>query len=234
MAPTERYLAHGRGDRLRPGLLSTRYHVLRQLADALRAIVASEFLPAGQLLIDYGCGERPYEELFLAKFRHYIGADLPENPRADLAIGPDGSLSLEDGVADCVLSSQVLEHVARPDAYLAEARRVLRRDGRLVLSTHGHWPYHPDPKDYRRWTLEGLRLELESAGFRPLAEYAVLGRAATALQLLQDALTDGLPRPLRPVPGVLFQLLIGAVERIRTEPLPHDASVYIVVALRDH
>jgi SAM-dependent methyltransferase len=214
-------------------LLSTRYHHLRQLADAMRAVAASQLLPPGQLLVDYGCAERPYEELFRGKFARYLGADLPGNPQAEVEIGPNGSLPLRDSEADCVLSSQVLEHIPKPNAYLAEARRVLRPDGRLILSTHGHWPYHPDPTDYRRWTLEGLRLELAEAGFRPLLERAVLGRGATALQLLQDAVTAPLPRPLRPGPGVFFQLLIGGIELLRRDPLPHDASVYVMLAARD-
>src|SRR5687767_5385341 len=205
MANAKTYIVHPRSGRLRPGLLSTRYHVLSQLAAALRAVAASHLLPAGEVLVDYGCAERPYEELFSAKFSRYLGADLPGNARADVEIRVDGTLPLADGHADCVLSSQVLEHVARPDLYLAEARRILRPHGRLILSTHGNWPYHPDPGDYRRWTLEGLRLELGIHGFRPLIERAVLGRTATALQLLQDALTAGVPRPLRAIPGVAFQ-----------------------------
>jgi SAM-dependent methyltransferase len=199
----------------------------------MRLVARSELLPPGQLLVDYGCAERPYQELFREKFAQYLGADLPGNPHADIEISVNGSIPLNDHEADCVLSSQVLEHIPHPGAYLAEAWRVLRPDGRLVLSTHGHWPYHPDPNDYRRWTLDGLRLELADAGFRPLLERAVLGRGATALQLLQDAVTAPFPRPLRPTLGIFFQLLIGAVESVRTNPLPHDASVYVVLATRD-
>ncbi len=233
MPPAERFFLHRRGDRLRPGLLSTRYHALRQLAAALRAVAASDLLPPGDLLVDYGCAERPYEEMFRGKFARYMGADLPGNPRADLTIGADHSLPLEDGAADCVLSSQVLEHVAHPDAYLAEARRVLRPGGRLILSTHGSWPYHPDPTDFRRWTIDGLRLELATTGFRPLLERAVLGRSATALQLLQDAVIAALPRGTGIVPGFFFQRLIGAVERVRPDALDYNASVYVILAAAD-
>jgi SAM-dependent methyltransferase len=210
--------------------LSTRYHHLRQLGEALRRVATSDLLMAGGLLVDLGCAERPYEEIFLGKFTRYIGADLEGNPHADVVVAPDGSVPLEDGIADCVLSSQVLEHVARPASYLAEARRLLKPRGRLILSTHGHWPYHPDPHDYRRWTLEGLRFELAEAGFRCLEAHAVLGRTATALQLLQDAVAAPLPRPLRVVPAVPFQLLIGGVELFRRDQLPNDASAYVLLA----
>jgi len=232
MPSEQRYVTAARQRRLHPSYFSTRYHVAGQLATALRSIVASESLPGGALLVDYGCADRPYESLFAGKFVRYMGADLGGNPGADVLITPEGGLPLEDGAADCVLSSQVLEHVAHPDAYLREAHRVLRPGGHLLLSTHGNWPYHPDPNDYHRWTLEGLRLQLRLAGFLPLTERAVLGRTATALQLLQDALCAPLPRPLRAIPGFFFQRAIGLAEAFRGNAAVADAAIYIVLAVR--
>ena len=34
----------------------------------------------------------------------------------------------------------------------------------MLLSTHGARFYHPHPGDYRRWTGEGLRREIEAPG----------------------------------------------------------------------
>jgi hypothetical protein len=119
--------------------------------------------------------ERPYAELFEGAFREYVGADLPGNERADLVIGADGRLPL------------------------AEALRVLRPSGSLVLSAHGIWPYHPNPGDYWRWTPDGLRLDLERAGFETLDLEAVFGQASVAVQLWQDATAPAVPRVLRGV-----------------------------------
>ena len=223
-----RYVRGARGDRLHPHRLHSRYHVLRQLATAVEQLVA--VMPAGEVVVDFGCAGSPYRPLFAGTFSRYLRADLVGNPEADLVISADGTLPLAGRSCDAVLSSQVLEHVADPRAYLAETHRVLRDKGHLLLSTHGAWPYHPDPVDYWRWTRAGLEHELARAGFETLEVRGVLGGTASALQLLQDAIGARLPRPARDVVGVLMQPVIGYVERTRRDPAPPDAAVHVVLA----
>src|SRR5437764_11823717 len=118
----------------------------------------------GARVLDFGCGTRPYEPWFLEAGAQYRGADL--DGAHEVCIRDDGMLACADGEYDLVASFQVLEHVWDLDAYLGEARRALRPEGWLLLSTHGSWLYHPHPHDYRRWTAEGLQREVESRGFR--------------------------------------------------------------------
>lgn len=224
-----RYLDVARGDRLSPSWWNSRYHALRQLADVMRQVSALPEL-GGELLVDFGCGDAPYEPLLAPRFTRYVRADLPGNPHAQIEISPDGRLPLPDGVANAVLSSQVLEHVADPRSYLTEAHRVLAPNGVLVVSTHGSWRYHPDPTDYWRWTRDGLELELSSAGFSSIWIRGVLGRTSTAIQLLQDAVSEALPAGVSRLPGLLLQRVIGMMERVRREPAPIDAAIYVIVA----
>jgi len=114
--------------------------------------------------LDYGCGGSPYRPLF--KTGKYIRADYVDCGNLDFLITPDGGISLADNSCDCVLSTQVLEHVFSPQKYLSEAFRVLRPGGKLILTTHGVWEDHGCPYDFRRWTYDGLQRELEAAGFR--------------------------------------------------------------------
>ncbi|MGH7090909.1 MAG: class I SAM-dependent methyltransferase, partial [Stellaceae bacterium] len=79
--------------------------------------------------------------------------------------GEDSRLPVGAAEYDCVLSSQVLEHVPAPPSYLEEAHRVLRPGGTLLLSTHGLFEDHACPADYWRWTAYGLKKLVESAGF---------------------------------------------------------------------
>ena len=46
-----------------------------------------------------------------------------------------GSLPVADGAADVVIMSELIEHLVDPDGAVAEARRILRPGGSLLLST---------------------------------------------------------------------------------------------------
>ena len=114
-------------------------------------------------ILDYGCGGSPYKSLF--KFDRYVRADYVSCLGIDLKINDDGRLECNDDQFSLVLTTQVLEHVQDPQAFLREAYRVLVPGGRLVLTTHGIWEDHGCPYDFRRWTADGLRHEIQSAGF---------------------------------------------------------------------
>ena len=147
--------------RLAPRITDTDWLVLRRMRSAIGA-AAQRLVRPGCDVIDFGCGAMPYAPLFAARGARYRGADLDGG---EIAIGADGRLDAPSGSADLLVSFQVLEHIRDLDLYLGEARRVLRDDGRMILSTHGNWLFHPHPEDHRRWTAMGLRAEIEARGF---------------------------------------------------------------------
>jgi SAM-dependent methyltransferase len=148
--------------RLLPRIIDTDWLVLRALRDAIARKLQTAATP-GMTAIDLGCGTQPYRSLIEAAQVRYLGADL--GAVAEIAIAENGRAEAESGIADLVLSFQVLEHVGALQTYLSECRRLLKPDGRLILSTHGTWLYHPHPEDHRRWTREGLVSELKGSGF---------------------------------------------------------------------
>lgn len=219
-----------RGNRLAPKRSDRIYSSLVILLDRLEFLLQSDLLPAGDRLLDYGCGNRPYEPIFLKKFARYVGADLEGNAAADLLIDSQGKIECEDSSFDCVLSSQVLEHVTSPQDYLGEARRVLRPGGSLIVSTHGIWPYHPDPTDFWRWTVDGLQAEIRRAGFEIINVQGVMGLETASLQLLQDSTYDRLPGFMRRPYSWIFQTFIDLIERRRRTRLCADAMIFVILA----
>ncbi|HMG11238.1 MAG TPA: class I SAM-dependent methyltransferase, partial [Mucilaginibacter sp.] len=144
--------------RLNPTLFSTRYVHLTKLRDA--TLKTMQDLTAGNkslTLIDFGCGDMPYRSVIEPMVGKYIGVDLDINPLADHHIDFDSKTTLPDNYCDIILSNQVLEHVDSPHSYLSEALRILKPGGKIILTTHGYWYYHPTPYDYWRWTSAGLR-----------------------------------------------------------------------------
>lgn len=177
----------------------------------------------------------PYRPLFEGRAAKYIGVDLDENPLAQVHVSKDLRMSLDNSTADVVLSTQVLEHVDDPRAYLLECRRVLKPGALLILSTHGHWMYHPDPVDYWRWTKAGLQRVLGEAGFEVLEVHGIMGLAATGIQFVQDGLTPlPMPRFIRLLFVAFMQRLAWIVDHF--ESATHretNACVYLVVARRE-
>jgi 2-polyprenyl-3-methyl-5-hydroxy-6-metoxy-1,4-benzoquinol methylase len=120
--------------RAAPRIWQADWLVLREMARVLRGVLADPALGLqGAQTLDFGCGARPYEPWFAAAGARYRGADI--DAAHEVRIRSDGTLDCGDAEYDVVASFQVLEHVWDLATYLGEARRVLRKGGRLLLST---------------------------------------------------------------------------------------------------
>jgi 2-polyprenyl-6-hydroxyphenyl methylase/3-demethylubiquinone-9 3-methyltransferase len=110
------------------------------------AAARAELLPpaavAGPVLVDLGCGGGLMAPHARRLGYEHVGVDLTASAlaaaashgvravRADVRRVP-----LRDAAADVVCAGEILEHVTDPDAVVAEACRVLRPGGRLVIDT---------------------------------------------------------------------------------------------------
>jgi SAM-dependent methyltransferase len=154
------------------------YAVRQPLVDWLRGQNV-----AGARMLDAGSGDRPYDELF-RDAGEIVALDVPGSPHADLH-GTVDALPVEDASFDVVLCLQVLEHVPDPAAAVRELRRVVRPGGRVLASTHGVYPFHPNPGDLWRWTHEGLeRLFLTNAEWTSVTVRPGAGTTATVAMLV--------------------------------------------------
>jgi SAM-dependent methyltransferase len=224
----------GHGTRARPGLADHNYLQLRLLA---RHLTAEASLVGTGTVLDLGCGAKPYRSLFRGP---YIGLDLQSFHDRPDCLAASEHLPVAGGAVDVVLSTQQLEHVEDPVAVLTEARRVLRDGGRLLLSTHGVWPYHPDPTDYWRWTEEGLVKLISGAGFTVERVHHQGELLATSVILAVYPL-GGLRRGPAPVraAGALLVAAANALGLVldtlatRFRPRHYASPSYLVVARAD-
>jgi SAM-dependent methyltransferase len=119
------------------------------------------------IVLDIGCGQKPYESLCNAI--EYIGLELdtPENrlnKKADFFYNGE-AMPFNDSSFDCLIANQVFEHVFNPHIFLKEMNRVVKIEGKLLLSVPFVWDEHEQPYDYARYSSFGLKHILNEHGF---------------------------------------------------------------------
>lgn len=191
----------------------------------------------GRSILDFGAGSAPYKKIFLKYGFRYETADIGGDH--SYLVVPGRLIPCDSERFDVVASFQVLEHVWDLDWYFSEVRRVLKKEGKLILSTHGVWLYHPHPTDFRRWTRDGLINEIEARGFVVEKIFPVVGPLAWTTQfrlLAYNFVFQKIPVIFRPLIFVLnvfsyFKMLIEDCVTPR-DVVEKNASTYVVVARR--
>ena len=115
-------------------------------------------------LLDAGAGPCPYKYLFI--HAHYEATDF---------IDPHGLLNFtcsldkiprKAGTYDVVLLTEVLEHVEYPQKVINEINRILKKGGKLFLTTPQQYMLHQKPYNFYYFTRYGLESLLKNAGFK--------------------------------------------------------------------
>lgn len=121
----------------------------------------------------------------------YINIDL--FPVAGVDVAADaGHLPFRSGLFQCIECDAVLEHVRDPQQVMRELSRVLAPGGHLHLVTPFCHPFHEYPRDYRRFTLDGLK-QLACGDLEVVAEGWRTGPTATTLIFVLEYVKLWLP-----------------------------------------
>ncbi|MGQ9820166.1 MAG: class I SAM-dependent methyltransferase [Candidatus Kapaibacteriales bacterium] len=137
-------------------------------------------------ILDVGCGTKPYLSFF--NYTEYIGLEFDtgidsEKKEADYYY--DGkTFPFEPASFDSVISNQVLEHVFEPKEFLSEIYRVLKPNGKLLLTVPFVWDEHEQPYDFARYSSFGLVYLFEQSGFKVLKQNKSVSNIAVIFQLL--------------------------------------------------
>lgn len=121
----------------------------------------------------------------------YINIDLFAFPGVDV-VADAGHLPFASNVFQRVECDAVLEHVRCPHQVMRELKRVLGTGGYLHLVTPFCHPFHQFPRDYRRFTLDGLK-QLAGEDLEVAAEAWRTGPTATVLVFLLEYVKLWLP-----------------------------------------
>jgi 2-polyprenyl-6-hydroxyphenyl methylase/3-demethylubiquinone-9 3-methyltransferase len=117
------------------------FAMLHWLAVARAALVPPATRP-GAVLVDLGCGAGLLAPHLAGRGYRHVGVDLTASALAQAAAhgvrvvrGDLAAVPLADGCADVVVAGEVLEHLPDLPAAVAQACRLLRPGGLLVVDT---------------------------------------------------------------------------------------------------
>ena len=84
----------------------------------------------------------------------YLNLDMSTKPNI---YGDVQRIPLRGASVDCVICTEVLEHLPHPERCVDEIHRLLRDGGLAFVSVPFLYPVHADPFDYQRFTEDGIR-----------------------------------------------------------------------------
>jgi len=124
-------------------------------------ILLAQHTGEGDVVIEVGCGDGRKSGVWLqAHQRHYEGLDISpsavaatqENGLSARVVTDAAAIGAASGSVDCVLCTEVLEHLFAPQEAAKEAHRALRSGGRYIVTVPnvGFWRRRVDMA-FGRW-----------------------------------------------------------------------------------
>lgn len=89
------------------------------------------------------------------RYAGLVNLEISDGPGVDI-IGHGSELPFRDATVDLVIMQEVLEHVGEFLDLVKEVRRVLKPGGLFYCQVPFQIGFHPGPKDYWRFTRQGI------------------------------------------------------------------------------
>ncbi|MDI6903797.1 MAG: class I SAM-dependent methyltransferase [Methanocellales archaeon] len=170
-------------------------------------------------VLDLGCGSGILGE-FLNKRNKYVGLDINKNYLKNLhfkgiegILGVVEHLPFADKVFDVVICAEVLEHVFNPKIVLENIHKILKRNGKVIVSVPNvaYWDYRKEllfgrfpenksevypPEHIRFFTKDDIMQLMANSGFRCIKVDIIRNRVPLQYLLprfIQDKLCSSFP-----------------------------------------
>lgn len=182
-------------------------------------------------VLDIGCGNKPYLNLFNtnSKVKEYIGCDIVQSSNKSVDVICEATaLMFSEGEFDVVFSSQTIEHVADFQQMLKEANRVLKSGGHIILAGPMYWPLHEEPYDFFRFTKHGFEYSLKRADFEIVEIISCGGKWALLGQVIIHTLPKWILKPK------ISRLLINSLFYMLDKKYFDDSNTmnYVAIAFK--
>jgi SAM-dependent methyltransferase len=182
-------------------------------------------------LLDFGCGSKPYRSLF--KVDEYVGLDTNDSGHShkneNIDVLYDGKkIPFDDSTFDYIFSSEVLEHVFNIDEIIPELNRVLKVEGKILITLPFVWGEHEQPYDFARYTSFGLKSILEKNGFEVIDHIKTTTFIETMIQSFTAYLYNSfVPKGFKTILTLTLIAPINFIGILLGKVLPDDKTYYL-------
>ncbi len=172
----------------------------RQILDKLQNKYISEYRG---IVLDIGGRDRGKFKKPKNKVEKWIFADIEQKHNPDIVQDVADMQNIETESIDIVNAIEVFEHVEKINQGISECYRILKKEGKLIMSVPFLYPIHADPYDFQRWTITKWENELTKSGFK-IEITEIMGRFFTVRTGMNKTLIQSLPFGIRHFGYLLF------------------------------
>jgi SAM-dependent methyltransferase len=147
------------------------------------------------IVVDLGGGKRSsyLNHFVILPKTKLVSINYNRKDKPDVLADLEKKIPVRGEYADIVLAFNLLEHIFNEKQLLAEARRILKTDGKFFAATPFIKEIHNDPSDYYRLTPAAWIKLLSEAGFKKIEMIPISAGPLIACYTLLQAV---LPKPL--------------------------------------
>jgi len=105
--------------------------------------------------LDLGAGRGKYKDIISRFCDEYIAFDNVVGEEIDV-VGDILKTPFANESFDTIICTMVFEHIPNPWLAVKEMKRILRKEGVVIVTAPFIHSYHQDPEDYYRYTVKGM------------------------------------------------------------------------------
>ena len=149
-------------------------------------------------ILDIGCGTKPYKKYLKGNYKGLeIDNENKKNTGSEILFFDGKIFPPKNDSIDSVLCTQLLEHVEDPRLFFSEIKRILKKDGLILLTVPFVWAEHDVPNDFNRFTIYGIKKLLVENQLDVIEQKKTGNNLSIIDQLINSYCYDILPNKIK-------------------------------------